>query len=171
MHLAQQYFEQSLIMQKKLFGWHHPDVAINLYNLATLHMELGNDVVVTNLYKETLKVECHTMGKNSRDVVQTLQHLGLIYQQRGELNESLFYFGQTLDIEQSRTKDAKSDIAIAKILNLIGNIHLQRGHVQEMMECFVEATRIYTKHKTSLEISGYNFYGISKLHPECAEVA
>lgn len=168
LRLAQHYIEESLAMRKKLFGWYHHDTAINLYNLGTLHKELGNDTLAARYYKETLNVECQTMNKTSRDVIQTLQQLGLLYQQRGELNESLIYFNQALVLERLRSDD---DLSVAKLLNLIGNIHLQRGDVRAMMDCFVEATKIFKKHNAALEISGYNFYAISKLHPECAEAA
>ena len=124
------------------------------------------------LYKETLRVEQAALGSKHQDVILTLQHLGLVYQQRGELNEALYYFCEALEIE--RTKDGCTNLAVGKLLNLIGNIYLQRGDVREMMDCYTEASRIYrglSHGMESLVIAGYNFYGMSKLHPPCAATA
>ena len=66
--------------------------------------------------------------------------------------------------------------AVAKMLNLIENIHLQRAEVNEFMKCYTEASRIYKRQQgqpqeTLLVIAGYKFYALSKNHPECAAIA
>jgi len=58
-------------------------------------------------------------------------------------------------------------LAIGKLLNLIGK-------VEEMMECHTEASRILRDEMSgsqSLVIAGYNFFGLSRLHPAGAAVA
>jgi hypothetical protein len=61
------------------------------------------------------------------------------------------------------------------MLNLIGNIHLQRAEFNEFMNCYTEASRIYKRQgqpqETLLVFSGYKFYALSKSHPECAVIA
>lgn len=167
--IAKSFFEESLCMRRKLFGSNHPDVSVNLFNLATLHLELGDDETAIALYQETLKVERQIKSASGPDILQTLQYLGSLYHSRGELDESLSYFKEALELE--RSKKGSNHLCVGKILNLIGNIYLQRGIVDKMMDAFSEATRIYNLHNESLVIVGFNLYGISKLHPECAEVA
>lgn len=71
---------------------------------------------------------------------------------------ALEYFEEALKIE--RTKQNESLIAVAKLLNLVGNIHLQQARIGPMMECYSEASRIYRdQHSDTLVIAGYNFYG------------
>jgi hypothetical protein len=60
------------------------------------------------------------------------------------------------------------------MLNLIGNIHLERAEVNDFMNCYTEASRIYKRQgqpQETLVIAGYKFYALSKNHPECAVIA
>ncbi len=66
------------------------------------------------LYKETLRVERVALGADHPDVVLTLQHIGQVLQQLGDLNGALKYFLEALEIERRRGCD---QISVAKILN------------------------------------------------------
>jgi tetratricopeptide (TPR) repeat protein len=169
--LAKNCFSESLRIRTKLLGKDHRDCAILWYNLATIHFETGDDDIAIQMYKETLRVESMALGPEHPDVGLTLQHIGQVLQQVGMLEEALTYFQQALVVEQKLKQD---HISVAKILNLIGNIHLQEGNVKEMMQSFTEASRILErcgKAGEALVIAGYNFYGISKVHPKCAPIA
>jgi tetratricopeptide (TPR) repeat protein len=171
--LARSCFEQSLRIRQKLFGADHHDVAILWYNLATIYLESGEDQIAIRMYKETLRVERASLGHNHPDVVLTLQHIAQVHQQLGDLQTAMEYFLQALDIERKREGENKL-VSVAKVLNLAGNIHLQQGNISEMMDCYVEASRIYAARQQpgdALVIAGYNFYGLSKMHPLCAPVA
>jgi tetratricopeptide (TPR) repeat protein len=171
--LARSCFEQSLRIRQKLLGADHRDVAILWYNIATIYFESGEDQIAVRMYKETLRVERASLEHNHPDIVLTLQHIAQIHQQLGDLQTAMEYFLEALDIERKREGE-NTLVPVAKILNLAGNIHLQQGNVSEMMHCYVEASRIYQARQQSgeaLVITGYNFYGLSKMHPLCAPVA
>lgn len=171
--LAKKCFTDSLRIRTKLLGADHREVAILWYNIATIYLETGEDDFAVKLYKETLRVERLALGEKHHDVILTLQHLGLVYQERGELDDALKYFSEALDIERTRPGDNR--IAVGKLLNLIGNIHLRKANVEAMMQCYIEASRLFridgSQANESLVIAGYNFYGLSKLHPPCAATA
>jgi len=170
--LAKACFYDSLRIRRKLLGPDHRDVSILWYNIATIHLESGDEALAIRHYKETLRIERAVLGATHQDCVLTLQHLGLVHQQRGELEEALVFFGEALKIE--KVKGAEKQYAAAKLLNLMGNIHLQTANVEEMNACYAEASRIYSKcglSQDSLVIAGYNFYGLSKLHPQSAATA
>ncbi|KAL3916125.1 MAG: hypothetical protein SGILL_005323, partial [Bacillariaceae sp.] len=169
--LARSCFSQSLRIRTKLLGNDHRDVAILWYNLATIHFETGDDDIAIKMYKETLRVECTALGPVHSDVVLTLQHIGQVLQQVGKLEEALTYFHQALVVEKRLKKD---HVSIAKILNLIGNIQLQEGLVEQMMQSFTEASRMLERcgnTREALVIAGYNFYGLAKTNPKCASAA
>lgn len=167
--MAKSFFEESLSMRQSLYGSYHPDVSVNLFNLATLNLELGHEDAAIALYQETLKVERVIMGQSGVDILKTLQYLGSLYHAKGELDVALSFFKEAVELE--RVKSGSVHLRVGKILNLIGNIYLQRGSVDLMMDSFIEASRIYTMYNESLAIVGFNLYGISKLHPECAGAA
>lgn len=169
--LARNCFSESLRIRTKLLGKDHKDVAILWYNIATIYFETGIDDLAIKMYKETLRVERAALGPSHPDVVLTLQHIGQVLQQVGNLGDALNFFQEALDIEKKMNRD---DVSIAKILNLIGNIHLQEGNVEPMMVTFTEASRLLERNGRrgeALLIAGHNFYGLSKLHPKCAPIA
>jgi len=169
--LAKNCFTESLRIRTKLLGKDHRDVAILWYNIATIYFETGNDELAIRMYKETLRVERIALGPEHSDVVLTLQHIGQILQQLGHLDEALLYFIEALKIEKKKKRD---EISVAKILNLMGNIFLQKGNVKPMMESFTEASRLLERcgrAGEALVIAGYNFYGLAKTNPPCAPIA
>jgi tetratricopeptide (TPR) repeat protein len=170
--LAKSCFTDSLGIRTKLLGPDHREVAILWYNIATIYLETGEDEIALKMYKETLRVERKSLGERHHDVILTLQHLGLVYQERGDLDEAIKYFTEALDVEKA--KGGEYNVSVGKLLNLIGNIHLRRANVSKMMQCYTEASRLYREGghtNESLVIAGYNFYGLSKLHPPCAPTA
>merc|ERR1711862_31384 len=123
-------------------------------------------------YRETLRVEKLALGSSHKDVVHTMPRVGLAHQQRGEFDDALKYLNDALEIQKAEAE--KDCVAIAQTLNHIGNVHLQRGHSKESMSALSDSVRFFRlagKDENELSVSGFNLYGISKMHPECAPVA
>ena len=171
--LAKKCFSESLRIRCKIFGKNHRDVAILWYNIATIHFEIGEDELAVEMYKETLRVERVALGPNHPDVVLTLQHLGQVLQQLGHSEQALIYFHEALDVERQRQEKNQNASSMARILNLLGNVYLQLGFTKQMMDCYVEASRLYKAGGSgdTLVVAGYNFYGLSKTNPRCAPAA
>lgn len=171
--LAKKCFSESLRIRRKLLGPDHRDVAILWYNIATIHFETGEDEVAVQMYKETLRVERASLGNDHPDVALTLQHLGQVHQQLGLIEQALSYFDEALAIEKTRKNPRRT--TLGRSLNLLGNVYLQLGRTTDMMDCYIEASRIYEANQPAggetLVIAGYNFYGLSKTNPPCAPVA
>ena len=119
-----------------------------------------------------MRVERHALGDEHPDVVLTHQHIAQVMQQIGALDEATEHFQKALQIEQGRrNRDSRSE---AKILNQLGNVYLQQGDVDNMMATYVKASRLLNSGNQpdeALIITGYNNYGLSKMHPPCAPVA
>jgi tetratricopeptide (TPR) repeat protein len=186
--VAMQSFLESLRIRRNILGPDHRDVAIILYNIATIHLETGDDDEAMEYYRETLRVERISLGANHRDLVLTIQHVGQVHQQRGELMDALKYFNEALEIQKHNiglnchlnymggddNNNSADWAAIGQTLNLIGNVQLQRGDASETVSAFADAVRLFRragKSDDELAISGFNFYGLSKLHPECSPCA
>ena len=190
--MAMQSFHHCLNIRVRLLGRSHRDVAIILYNIATVHLELGDEDDAVRYYRETLKVEQDSLGKGHQDVLLTMQHIATVHQQRGELEEALKYFRECLDVQleryhrlqgrkgvqhdlgQNDQSFQESSIHLARTWNHIGNLHLQRGDTTQMMQSYSEASRVLRhlgESEIELSISGFNYYMLSKIHPECARAA
>lgn len=171
--IAQSCFDSSLKIRREVLG-DHKDTATLWYNLATVNEEIGDDDSAIAMYKECLRIERNIIDASHKcDVVDSLQRLGRLHQRRGELEEALYYFQEAL--EKLRSRGEAATFAVAKFLNLVGNVHLQRANISEMMRSYTEASRIYRETATptneTLVIAGYYMYGLTKLHPPCASAA
>lgn len=181
---ALQSFRESLRIRRDLLGNDHREVAIILYNVATILLETGDDEEALVFYRETLRVERAALGETHTDVIATTLHLGQVHQQRGELTEALEYFEHALEIQNDQLQQSQgaggeaqkqqAAVSMATTLNHIGNVHLQRGDAAALVTAFGDAVRCLKaagKSEQDLAISGFNFYGLSKMHPECAPTA
>jgi tetratricopeptide (TPR) repeat protein len=166
---------ESMRILQKLASSDSRDIAVLWYNIATIYFESGvGEEVAMRCYRESLRIERENLGPDHPDVVLSLLHIGQEHQKLGVLEEALSCFLEALEIERGRVLGKKKELPIAKILNLIGNIHLQQGDAGQMMSSYAEASRIFDSHQQpgeTLIIAGYNFYGLSKTHPGCAPTA
>lgn len=178
--IARNSIAKGLSILKDIVGEDSQDMAILWYNIATIYYETGeSENLAMQYFKETLRIERKSLGDDHPDVVQTILYLGQKHHQAGELDDALEWFNEALCIERNRKEPSKS--SVAKILGLIGNIHLQKGEIEDMMKCFSEASRLFegstliegspSIEEATLVIAGYNFYGLSKIHPPCAPTA
>jgi len=186
-------FEESLRIQKQLLlddggksknssitEQNRPTIAIILYNIGMVYLELGDDETALLYYNETLRLERLTLGENHKDIAITLEHIGYVYQQRGEIDKAIKYFDDAVEIYKinasatSSLKKQENDLLIAQAFNNIGNLHLQKGQIHEMVTKLSEAIRyLYRsgKNDDDLSIRGLCYYALSKIHPESAPAA
>lgn len=172
--LAKNAFQQCIRTRVKLEATDaHRDIVTLYSNLGTVYLANGEDKEAIQMFSESIRLERKTLGDKHLGVAVSLQHLAQLHQDRGELELAHEYFAEALKI----TRDADESVmankqrTICTLLNLMGNIHLMKAEIPQMMECFVEASRVCEQDFNSLVIAGYTFYGISKMHPPCATQA
>jgi tetratricopeptide (TPR) repeat protein len=156
----------------------HKDIVTLYSNLGTVYLANGEDKVAIQMFTESIRLERKTLGENHLGVAVSLQHLAQLHQDRGELELAHGYFAEALAITKQVDEStmANKQRTICTLLNLMGNIHLMKAEVPQMMECFTEASRVKMDDNgddsggdqfNNLVIAGYTFYGISKMHPPC----
>ena len=172
--LAKNAFQECIRIRVKLEGTDcHRDIVTLYSNLGTVYLGNGEDKEAIQMFAESIRLERKTLGKNHLGVAVSLQHLAQLHQDRGELELAHEYFKEALEITRDADESmmANKQRTICTLLNLMGNIHLMKAEVPQMMECFTEATRVCSQDFNSLVIAGYTFYGISKMHPPAAPEA
>merc|ERR1711933_69558 len=103
-------FNESLLIRKRLFGPDHSSVAIILYNIGAVYLELNDDADTALLYyNETLRVEREALGHDHTDVALTLEHVGYVYQQQGEISIAIDYFLDALKIYKINAKKLEQE--------------------------------------------------------------
>lgn len=172
--LAKNAFQHCIRIRVKLEGTDcHRDIVTLYSNLGTVFLGNGEDKEAIQMFAESIRLERKTLGEKHLGVAVSLQHLAQLHQDRGELEMAHEYFEEALEItrEADGSMMANKHRTICTLLNLMGNIHLMKAEVPQMLECFTEATRVCDHDFNSLVIAGYTFYGISKMHPPCAPEA
>merc|ERR1712048_397078 len=179
-------FQKALEMRRRLLGPDHIKVAATLYNIGTIHLELGNNDEALELYCETLRIQRKVWGNDHGDLVRIMQIIAFVHEEKGELNEALDYFTKILAIQQQQQSGndrattnedrTRHYTAISQTLNYIGNIHLQKAQIQQMMDAFSDSARYMriagqVTNDNVVGPQGMKFYALSKICPECAPVA
>jgi tetratricopeptide (TPR) repeat protein len=152
----------------------HRDIVTLYSNLGTVYLANGEDKEAVQMFAESIRLERRTLGETHLGVAVSLQHLAQLHQDRGELELAHEYFKEALEITRGVDESmmANKQRTICTLLNLMGNIHLMKAEVPQMMECFTEASRVCGDTAAQdLVIAGYTFYGISKMHPPAAAIA
>lgn len=139
---AIELFSESLRIRQIKLGQNHRTVSFTLYNIGLCHQSQGNLMDAIDCFKETLRIEKAVLGGAHKDVSMTLIKLGEIYNANGDLDGALSSFKDALVVERNMLGQQNPE-AIARIMNEIGNIYLDRGDVVPMMEAFGEASRIF----------------------------
>jgi tetratricopeptide (TPR) repeat protein len=167
---AKSFFLRCLKIRQNLTGSDNYDLAIIWYNIGTVCVENGDETEAIKCYVESLRIEEINLDYNkSEGAILAMKNLGYIYQRNGEIDEAAQYFRRALEIQQKKT--SPNPDSIGKAYNVLGNIHLQKGNVAEMMDCYTNAARCYKRTNETMLISGYTFYCLSKLHPQCSQAA
>jgi tetratricopeptide (TPR) repeat protein len=138
---SKQCFAESLRIRESLQGRLSRDVAVIMYNLASVHCESGDDEFGIALHREALSIEQQVLGVDHPDVISTTLNLGAVYQGLGRVDEAYQCFAAALASE--RRNPMLRHGSIARLLNWMGNIELQRGNIRQMMTMSIEAARIY----------------------------
>ncbi len=153
---ALQLFTESLRIRQSKLGPDHRDVAFTLYNVGLCHQLQGNSAEAVVCFVETLRVETLVLGENHKDVTLTLFKLGEAYKADGDLKAALESFQRALRIERrlwqdslsaatSESGNAADPASMARTLNEIGNVYMAQGHVDEMMDAYIESARLFRR--------------------------
>ena len=171
-------FRECLRIRILHLGRDHQDVATVWYNIATIHLERGDDDGALLCYRETLRVERAMAGETNPNVASTLLQLGSFHRHRGELDEALHCYLEALAIEKMHMRESSTvlSVAVCRTLNMIGNIYLERRDLPKMMEYFSEAMRMFETYganddNDSLVVTGIDLYDLLRLHPESVAAA
>lgn len=134
---------------------------------------MGDDEDAIALFRVALSIRETQPDPDQSLIASTMYHLGQAYQINGRLELAVECFERGLQIERSGGNDI---IVIRKLLNLIGNLKMMLASVDELMEAFVEASRLRRQDEKEdfldfLFVTGHSFFDLSRLHPTCAPTA
>jgi tetratricopeptide (TPR) repeat protein len=129
--------EQALELARYLRGNKHPDVAINLNNLAFLNYSQGRYSEAEPLYIEVLAMWKRLRRYKHPDVATSLNNLALLYQLQGRYSEAEPLFVEALDMRKHLLRDGHPDVATS--LNNLASLYQSQGRYFEAEQMHIEA--------------------------------
>eukprot|EP01125_Pyxidicula_operculata_P015664 TRINITY_DN5340_c2_g1_i1.p1 TRINITY_DN5340_c2_g1~~TRINITY_DN5340_c2_g1_i1.p1 ORF type:complete len:1424 (-),score=265.73 TRINITY_DN5340_c2_g1_i1:99-4370(-) len=126
---AEEYYNQSLDMKKKMLGHSHPSTAHSISNLAELFQEQGKYEMAEQYCLESLKIRRETLGVTHPDYANSLYNLTEVYTALGQYDKAKEYCVQSLNIRKER----------------LGYLHPDTAHSLFRWGCLFTIQCIYNK--------------------------
>ncbi|HEY0739096.1 MAG TPA: tetratricopeptide repeat-containing protein, partial [Herpetosiphonaceae bacterium] len=97
---AQEYFERALVIQERVLGCEHPDVAWSLHNIGVMLRAQGQYARARTYHEQALTIRERVLGREHRDTARSLYCLGKVLREQGDLAAALHYYEQALTIRE-----------------------------------------------------------------------
>lgn len=121
-------------------GQHY--TAVDAETLAGFYYRVGNYVLAEPLTKRLLDADPKRFGQQPDDptAVLNLQHLALLYQEQGRLDDALPMLTRALNLEERAAGDGHPDVATA--LSLLAGLQVRRGQYADAQDHYSRALSI-----------------------------
>lgn len=158
---AVQLYQESLEIRKHVFGDNHPAIAEGMGHLATGYMRKGDLGEAEKYFRESLELWIELMGPVHNTVSGARAGLGKLLTKMGRFEEARKHLEQALEIRQQ----IYGENAGAQILAAIGQLHRERGDIEE-------AVRYYSEALSGFDESGETeHYDVTRLKEEMEELS
>lgn len=146
LNTAQPLLDSALTMLTTAYGDKHPVVATSLFELATLHRELGQFDKAETLHLEAYRQRQDLLAPDDFTLTQSTNELGLLYWQLGKLEEAEHYMRESLALRRViMVKEGTDGYELSYPLNNLGLILTQKGDYDAAQEAAQEAVSIRRK--------------------------
>ena len=115
---SEQLLMESLVMERKLLGDKHSELALMLNNLALVQQQKGNLTTADATFRQALAMQRELLGTTHPDVANTLNNLAFLDSARGDVGSALRDEGEALDIYRKLFPGDNPDVARA--MNRLG---------------------------------------------------
>ena len=121
-----------------------PYTTMSADTLAGFHSRHGNYVLAEPLGKRLLDADPKRFGQlpDEPTMVKNLQHLALLYQEQGRLDDALPMLTRALTLEERAAGEAHPDVATA--LSLLAGLQVRRGQYADAQAHYRRALEIDT---------------------------
>ena len=139
---AQQEGLVALLAAEDALAGGQPYTALDADTLAGFYFRVGNYVLAEPLTKRLLDADPKRFGQQPDEptAVVNLQHLALLYQEQGRLDDALPMLTRALNLEERAAGDGHPDVATA--LSLLAGLQVRRGQYADAQDHYSLALSI-----------------------------
>ena len=128
---ALKYYQQSLAINKSIYGDNHPAIAHALNNIGAVYEAQDQHAQALEHYQQSLVIDKAIYGDNHPTIARSLNNIGLVYKSQSQYAQALEYYQQSLAIYKATYGDNHSHVAMS--LNNIGLVYKEQGqHIQAL---------------------------------------
>jgi len=138
---AEYWSRRALAIDEASFGKDHPNVAIDLNNLAQLYQATNRLKEAEPLMKRALALDEASFGKDHPDVAIDLNNLAQLYQDTNRLKEAEPLYRRALEIRKKSLGDKHPDYATS--LNDLANLLKDTNRLSEAEPLYHRVLEIY----------------------------
>jgi tetratricopeptide (TPR) repeat protein len=140
---ARPYYEQAVVIKRKVLGEEHPDTANSLNNLGHLLRATGNYAGARPYYEQALTICRKVLGEEHPDTARSLNNLGVLLDSMGDYAGAQPYHEQALAI--NRKVLGEEHPYTARSLNNLGCLLQAMGDTAGARPYFEQALAIRKK--------------------------
>ncbi len=137
---AQEYGMRTLLLQEKVLGNAHADIAVTLDHLATLHYHMGRGAEAITLLRRALEIRERNFAPEHLCIARNLADLGAGLYAIGELDEAERHLVRALAIGDRQGR--KGLPVVAMIVNNLGALRVAMRRYDTAITYFERAERI-----------------------------
>jgi tetratricopeptide (TPR) repeat protein len=137
---AEAAYQRSLMVQEKVLGKDHPNVAASLKNLAELYAKTGRYEEAELLLKRSLEIMEKALGPAHPEVANSLNNLASLYRDEGRYREAEPLYKRALEIYVKATGGA--DNSTAMVLENYSKLLRKMKRTDEAMKLEAQAMAI-----------------------------
>ncbi len=140
---AKEYFEQALMIRRKLLGNEHPETASSLNNHGSVLRAMGDLEGAKEYFEQALAIRREMLGDEHPETGISLSNLGSVLRAMGDLEGAKGYIEQALVINRKLLGDEHPDTASS--LNNRGSVLRAMGDLEGAKEYIEQALVINRK--------------------------
>jgi CHAT domain-containing protein len=138
---AQPLIERALMIREKALGPEHPDLAVSLFQVATIYTKKGDYAKAEPFYNRALAIREN--GPEDPLLAFILENFATLYSERGNYSKAEPLYERSLNILEKIFGAEHFNVAIA--LNDLATLHVRRGDVDKAEPLFRRALAIMEK--------------------------
>ena len=140
---AEPLCKRALVIQEKVYGSEHPDVARSLNSLAFFSINKGNYATAEPLCKRALVIQEKVYGSEHPDVARSLNNLARVYHNIGDYAKAETLFQRALAISEKTL--GSEDPFIAILLNNLARVYEDKGEYTKAETLYLRGLAIRDK--------------------------
>jgi tetratricopeptide (TPR) repeat protein len=158
---AEMLLSKALFVNEKIFGRDHPQIAIDLQNMAAVYIPQQRYERAHQFVDRALTINRAVFGSNSREAAVSLHNQGVLYRQQKRYERAEQAFLEALTIDRALLGQRHAQVSID--LQYIGSIYALQEEYPKAEEFYREALGLVLLSDDTVEVAAICLYNLGMI--------